>query len=390
MNGNAPRAFGGLPVRSYQNNLPPAAFLLPQRNSSWELGIETGLFNNRVNFEFTYYQAKATSQILSSNLAPSSGATSVTFNTGELENSGVEFVIHATAVHTNNFNWDITLNAAHNVNKVISLAPGIDEYPLQDLWGTNGVQMKVKAGQEYGTIYGYDYTYLNGKKVVAPVLDQTDHTTVVGTQYVTTADPVPIGNTNPMFTGGISNTFRYKNFSLYILTDCKIGGQIFSADYGAAMSEGIAPETTKERDGGGLPYTFPDGTKSNSGVILDGVFADGKPNTDVVNYMWKYAGQYAAWSNVKMPRSNEVFTNSWAKLRELNLTYSIPSKILKSTKIIQGLDVSLIGRNLFYIFTTLPDHLNPEAVNGIGNGQGIQWSEYPQTRDIGFSIKVKL
>ena len=250
--------------------------------------------------------------------------------------------------------------------------------------------MKVKAGKEYGTIYGYDYTYLNGKKVVQKVLDQTDHTTVVGTQYVTTADPVPIGNTNPMFTGGIANTFRYKNFSLYILTDCKIGGQIFSADYGAAMSEGLAPETLKERNGGGLPYTFPDGTSSNSGVILDGVFADGKPNTDVVNYMWKYAGQYAAWSNVKMPRSNEVFTNSWAKLRELNLTYSIPGKILKSTKFIQGLDVSLIGRNLFYIFTTLPDHLNPEAVNGIGNGQGIQWSEYPQTRDIGFSIKVKL
>ncbi|HEY4967003.1 MAG TPA: SusC/RagA family TonB-linked outer membrane protein [Puia sp.] len=390
MNGNAPRAFGGLPVRSYQNNLPPAEFLLPQRNSSWELGIETGLFNNRLNFEFTYYQAKATSQILSSNLAPSSGASSVTFNTGELENSGVEFVIHATAVHTNNFNWDITLNAAHNVNKVLSLAPGIDEYPLQDLWGTNGVQMKVKAGQEYGTIYGYDYTYLNGKKVVQQVLDQTDHSTVVGTQYVTTADPVPIGNTNPMFTGGIAQTFRYKNFSLYILTDCKIGGQIFSADYGAAMSEGLAPETLTERNGGGLPYTFPDGTKSNTGVVLDGVFANGKPNTDVVNYMWKYAGQYAAWSNVKMPRSNEVFTNSWGKLRELNLTYSLPSKVLKFTKVIQGLDVSLIGRNLFYIFTTLPDHLNPEAVNGIGNGQGIQWSEYPQTRDIGFSIKVKL
>ena len=390
MNGTAPRAFGGQPVRSYQTNLPPAGFLVPQRNSSWELGFETGMFNNRLNFEFTYYQTKATSQILNSSLAPSSGATQVTFNTGELQNSGIEFVIHATAVHTNNFNWDITLNAAHNVNKVISLAPGIDEYPLQDLWGTNGVQMKVKAGQEYGTIYGYDYTYMNGKKVVQKVLDQTDHTTVVGTQYVTTADPVPIGNTNPMFTGGISNTFRYKNFSLYILTDCKIGGQIFSADYGAAMSEGLAPETLKERDGGGLPYTFPDGTKSNSGVILDGVYADGKPNTDVVNYMWKYAGQYAAWSNVKMPRSNEVFTNSWAKLRELNLTYSIPSKALKFTKVIQGLDVSLIGRNLFYIFTTLPDHLNPEAVNGIGNGQGIQWSEYPQTRDIGFSIKVKL
>lgn len=389
MNGGAPQAFGGQPVRSYQSNLPPASFLEPQRNSSWELGIETGTFNNRLNFEFTYYQSRATSQILSSSLAPSSGASQVTFNTGELENKGIEFVIHATAVHTNDFNWDITLNAAHNVNKVISLASGIDEYPLQDLWGTNGVQMKVKVGEQYGTIYGYDFTYLNGKKVVQRVLDGSGSQTVYGTQYVTTADPVPIGNTNPLFTGGIANTFRYKNFSLYLLTDSKIGGQIFSADYGAAMSQGMAPETLVERNGGGLPYTFPDGTTSNSGVILDGVFADGKANTDVVHYMWKYSGQYAAWSNVKMPRSNEIFTNSWSRLRELNLTYSIPSKALKFAKIIQGLDVSLIGRNLFYIFTTLPDNLNPEAVNGIGNGQGIQWSQYPQTRSIGFAVKVK-
>ncbi|MBS1563583.1 MAG: SusC/RagA family TonB-linked outer membrane protein, partial [Bacteroidetes bacterium] len=145
-----------------------------------------------------------------------------------------------------------------------------------------------------------------------------------------------------------------------------------------------------ERDGGGLPYVYPDNTKANHGVILDGVFSDGKPNTDVVHYMWKYAGTSQAWSNVNtMPRSDAVFTNSWGKLRELSLTYSITGKALKGMKIFQGLDLSLIGRNLFYIFSTLPDHLNPEAINGIGNGQGIQWSEFPGMRDYGFSIKAR-
>jgi iron complex outermembrane receptor protein len=281
------------------------------------------------------------------------------------------------------------LNGAHNQNKVVSLADGVDKYQLASLWGNNGAMMYARVGENYGTIYGYDYTYLNGKKVVKKVMDNTG-TKVVGTQYVTTSDVVPIGNATPTLTGGVGNTLRYKQFSLYVLADFKIGGDLFSADYSAAIGEGLSPRTLKERNGGGLPYTYPDGTKANHGVILDGVFADGTANTDVVHYLWKYAGTSQAWSNVNaMPRSEGVFKNSWGKLRELTLTYSIPSKLLKNTKIFQGLDISFVGRNLFYIFTTLPDHLNPEAVNGVGNGQGIQWAQFPGMRDLGFSIKAK-
>ncbi len=390
INGTAPTSFGGQPVRGYQSILPPGGFLEPQRNQSFEVGLETGFLNNRIGLELTYYQSKSTSQILSGNLALSSGASAVTFNTGELANKGIEIILRATAFQQKDFSWNIVANAAHNTNKVISLAEGIDRYPLQDLWGTNGVQMYVKAGENYGTIYGYDYTYLNGQKVVKKVVDQSNPSKVVGTQYVTTADPVAIGNATPKFTGGISNTFRYKNFSLYILTDFKIGGEIYSADYAAAVGEGLSPSTLKERDGGGLPLTYPDGTSANNGVIIEGVFADGTQNTDVVPYMWKYAGSYVAWSNVKMPRSNAIFTNSWGKLRELTLTYSVPQTWLRKSKVIQGLDVSFVGRNLFYLFTTLPENLNPEAVNGVGNGQGVQWSQFPGTRDLGFSVKLRL
>jgi iron complex outermembrane recepter protein len=389
INGTAPGSFGGYPVRSLQSSLPPAGLLKPQRNTSYEVGTELGFFNNRLNVDVTYYSSKATSQILSAALASSSGANGITFNTGELSNKGFEFIIRGTPVQNKNLRWDITLNGAHNQNKVISLAEGVDKYQLASLWGTNGVMMYAKVGENYGTIYGYDYTYKNGQKVVKKVMDNTG-TKVVGTQYVTTSDLVPIGNATPTLTGGLSNTFRYKNFSLYVLTDFKVGGDIFSADYGAAIGEGLSPRTLKERNGGGLSYTYPDGSKANTGVILDGVFADGTPNTDVVHYLWKYAGTSQAWSNVNtMPRSDAVFENSWAKLRELTLTYSIPSKILKHAGIFQGLDVSLVGRNLFYIFSTLPDNLNPEAVNGVGNGQGIQWAQFPGMRDYGFSIKAK-
>ncbi len=389
LNAQAPSTFGGVPVRSYKASLPPADALKPQRNTSQEIGLELGFLQNRLGFELTYYATKSRDQILSSSLAGSSGATSVTFNTGELSNRGFEFIVRATPVRTQNFNWNIVVNGAHNKNKVIALADGIDVYPLQDLWGNNGVRMYVKAGEDYGTIYGYDYTYKNGQKIVEPIYSKTDPTKVVGSRYVTTPDLVPIGNAMPKLTGGISNSFRYKRVSLSFLTDFRIGGQIYSADYAASMANGTAPETLLERDGGGLAYTYPDGSTANHGVLFDGVYADGTPNKDVVHYMYKYAGQYGAWSNVAMPRSNAIFNNSWGKLRELTLTYSVPGKVVESTGFIQGLDVSLIGRNLFYLFTTLPNRLNPEALNGIGNAQGIQWAQLPGTREYGVSVKVK-
>ncbi len=390
LNGGDAQSYGGLPVRSLQTVLPPAALLKPQRNKSFEIGAELAFLNGRLSTEVTYYSSKATSQILSSSVASSSGASGITFNTGELANKGVEIILRGTPVLRNDFRWDVTLNAAHNQNKVISLADGIDRYPIADLWGTAGGFMYVMAGQNYGTIYGYDYTYKNGQKVVEPIYSNTGDNKVVGTRYVTTADPVAIGNTTPKLTGGLSNNFRYKRFSLYLLTDFKIGGDLFSADYGASIGHGLSPNTLHERNGGGLPYTYPDGTTANHGVILDGVYADGSANKDVVHYMYKYAGQYMGWSNVPMPRSNVVFENSWAKLRELNLTYSIPTELVKKTGFLQGLDVSFIGRNLFYLFTTLPDNMNPEAINGIGNANGFQWAQYPATRDIGFSIKARL
>jgi iron complex outermembrane recepter protein len=124
-------------------------------------------------------------------------------------------------------------------------------------------------------------------------------------------------------------------------------------------------------------------------VILPGVnAATDKPNTAVVNAWWKYAGNYQSWDNLPIVRSNAIFTNSWGKLRELALTYRLPAKAVKSTVIFQNLSVSLIGRDLFYLFTKLPDRLNPEGVTGTTNVQGMQFGELPGVRSFGFSVKA--
>jgi iron complex outermembrane receptor protein len=384
------QTFGGVGAVTVPSTLPSVG-IQPQRSRSFETGTDLGFFNNRLNVNFTYYNIYSYDQILPISIPASTGSNALTINTGALRNQGIEFTIGAKVVKTRDFSWDIMVNGARNSNKVVALSPGLDQIPIGSWFGSDGVSMNARVGDQYGTIYGLDYQYLKGQKVVNLLYGDGPNTgngPVIGAQYATTPDLVKIGNATPKLTGGIGNTFTYKNFSLYVLTDFKIGGQIWSGDYESIMGQGMAPETTWERDGHGLPFTFPDGTKANVGVILPGVTPTGETNTAVVNSWWKYAGNYQSWTDVPLVRSNGIFTDSWGKLRELSLTYRLPASVIRASKIFQNLSVSLIGRDLFYLFTTLPDRLNPEGLMGTTNVQGFQFGELPGVRSFGFSVKA--
>lgn len=392
-------AYNGQAAQTYPSNLKFPG-IQPQRSRQYEAGISLGMFNNRVNLEVTAYSMKTFNQILTNSLPMSSGFTTVQLNKGSLGNKGLEFIINASPVSTKDFSWNISVNGAHAQNKVLSLDEGVDGITLGSFFGGSGVSQRVKVGENYGTIYGKDYTYLNGKKVVKRAVNPQNQQLLsymvngqpqaAGTQWVLTPNEVPIGNSQPFMTGGIANTFRYKSISLYVMADGKFGGDTYFGTYAAAMGNGLLKETLKERNGGGLPMTYPDGTTANTGIIFDGVFADGKPNTDVVSYPWYYLGTYTSWNHLGVPRSASVFENSWMKLREVALSYQVPQDIVRKTKIFQNLSLSLIGRDLFYIFTTIPKGLNPEGVNGIGNMQGIEYSSMPRIRSFGFTVKASL
>lgn len=381
-------SFGGVPTNSIPETLSPEELGF-QTSQSMEIGTSLGFLNDRINLDFTYYSIRSKNQILSADIAPSSGAKGVTFNSGELTNKGIEFIVNAAVIQSPNFSWSLSLNGARNQNKVVSLAPGIRELRIADVFGNLGVFMRVTPGDSYGTIYGTDFERdENGNKQLYNVKDADGN--VYGTLYKVTQEPVAIGNAAPKLTGGLGNTLRYKNFSLYGMVDFKIGGDIYSFDHSTAMGSGISPATLVERNGAGLPYTFPDGTTANVGVIMEGYnIDDGRMNDRVVHPIYKYAGSYTGWTHLNRPRSLSVFENTWVKMREIALSYTISQKLIKRSGVFQGLQVSLIGRNLFYFYSSLPDHLNPEAINGTGNGQGLQWSGMPSIRSLGFGLKAQ-
>jgi iron complex outermembrane recepter protein len=279
--------------------------------------------------------------ILSAALPASSGASELTFNTGKLRNKGIEIIVSANPIRTKDLSWSTSLNFAKNDNIIEELAPGVREQWLGDVFGTLGAVMKVTPGQKYGAIYGTDFLLdAQGRKQVRNIKDGTG--AVVGTEYLITNEQVVIGNAAPKFTGGFGNTFKYKRFSLYALIDFKVGGDIYSVDHATAAGSGLLPETLLERNGGGLPYTYPDGSTANHGVILEGYNVDdNKDNSRVVNYMYKWGNMYAGWSHLNRPRSLSVFENTWIKFREVALTYDLPQKLISKAKLVQGLSVSL-------------------------------------------------
>jgi len=381
--------FGNVTTISRPSNIPPNNLTF-QTSESKEGGIALGLFNNRLNVDVTYYDIKSENQIMSSAISLASGASRVTFNSGELSNKGFEFIINANILRTTDFTWNASLNGAKNTNKIIALAEGVEEQQIATVFGSLGAFMKATPGDEYGTIYGTDFELdAQGRKQVLNIYDKADNTKVVGTQYKVSSDVQVIGNAAPKLTGGLGNNFKYKNFALSALIDFKIGGDIYSVDHATAMGSGLSPVTADARNGGGLPYTFPDGTSANVGMIMEGWNVDdGKANDRVITPTNYYGISYAGWSHLNRPRSLSVFENTWVKMREVSLSYSVPKSVLEKSNFIQNLTLSLVGRNLFYIYASLPDHLNPEGINGTGNGQGLQWSAFPSIRSIGFNVKV--
>jgi iron complex outermembrane receptor protein len=171
------------------------------------------------------------------------------------------------------------------------------------------------------------------------------------------------------------------------VVDTKWGGDIYSGTYVTSLQTGQSPSTLLEREGGGLPYTDPSGVTSNIGVILPGVHQDGTPNTTVVHYYYKYMPNAGGWG--KIISTPGILENTWVKCREIAVSYTIPSDLIKRLKIFQELSLSIVGRDLFYFYTTLPDHINPEGVMGAGDAQGFEWASMPGTRSFSFQISAK-
>ena len=329
--------------------------LKPERTNSWEAGLEMSFFNNRLGFDFTYYQTRTKDEILPLSVSGTTGYIYKYVNSGEIENKGFEFGIHATPIKNHNFEWNTNLVLSHNKNKVKSLADGVDYYRITS--APFMVEIGAMVGEEYGVIMGTDFVYdENGNKLV----DENG-------LYMATDGNQVIGHIFPDFTGGWTNSFRFKNFDLSFQLDFSKGGQFFSTTYLWGMYTGMFEETAANN-------------VRETGLISEGYTLDGTPNTTVVSARDYYENFYTG------PASQSLLKSDYIKLREVNIGYTFN---LKPQWFVKSLRLSAYGRNLA-VWGPDVKHFDPEMiVTGSGNIQGVEGGATPMVSTYGLTVNLK-
>jgi len=372
--------FGNIPMQSTGTSNMNAN-LKQERTKSIEGGLEVQLFQNRLGFDVAYYLSNTYDQILPLSVSSSTGYYYQYINSGQLRNQGVEVSLKATPVKTRDFTWSTNLNWYKNWNKIVSLYTDASGKPVtnyQIATFQQGVSLNASVGHAYGDLFGTDYVYApNGQKVVG----------ADGFYEINANSNNVIGNIQPKYKGGWSNTLTYKNVTLSFLIDYSIGGDIFSLDMAYGLATGLYPETAGLND---LGNPVRNSLETGGGLILPGVVkqADG---SYVANSQRIDAGVYSDGLYVggyyRSPNKAFVYDASYVKLRELSVSYNVPKKFIQKTKVIKDCSVSLTGKNLWIIYKNLP-YSDPESIMTSGNIQGFQVGALPALRQFGAKLNL--
>jgi len=330
--------------------------LKPESTQSIELGMELKFFNNRLYTDFTFYKTNTFDQILNAPVDASTGFNFKRTNVGEVQNKGYELLVGGTPIQTSDFYWDASINLAKNNNQLVSFIEGTDSYLFTNY---QSFAVKTKVGGYYGDIYGRDYVYHDGKIVVnqngLPIA----------------SEETLLGNYQSDMTGGLSNTFGYKNIELSFLIDFRKGGEAYSMTHRELGQRGSIVQTLEGREGMVLDAFV------NTGTEEAPVFVTNTTEINSENY----------WSALAGIEKAHIQDLSNIRLRELSLSYSLPSEMLDNS-FFRSISLSLVGRNLFFL-SKKADGVDPEASVAIGNnGQGAFYYNMPSTRRFGFNLNV--
>jgi len=352
--------------------------LKPEISTSFEVGTEMRFFAGRVGFDFTWYLTNTKNQIMDLATTMASGYSSKIINAGCIQNKGFELSLFATPI-SGAFTWDIVANISRNRNKVVELTDGIEEI---NIGGAEGVNYYARVGDQLGDMYARTYEKVpDGEHAGEPVVTDDGEYNRLPTYEV-------IGNYNPDFMVGLTNTFSYKNFTLTALIDWRQGGDFYSYLIKNLLSDGRTESTLFGRDAetGGLAWVD-GGISRHDGMIVPGWRKDGSNwvANDIITSPENYYGT-VYWDFNEF----STFDASYVKLREVALDYRIPRKYIEKFHI-DGLSVGIWGRNLL-TWTAAGEGVDPEtATNYTGSTitPGIGGWSLPGARTFGFKVGLE-
>ncbi|RKD92024.1 SusC/RagA family TonB-linked outer membrane protein [Mangrovibacterium diazotrophicum] len=331
-----------------------ASDLKPEDVRSIEIGGEFHFFNDRLYTDMSYYDITSKDLIMNVPISKSTGYSYMKENVGEIRNKGFEMMLGGVPVKTDDFTWDVSVNFATNKNKLNELIEGTDDYTFSTI-NSGNVIVKATVGGGFGDIYGTTWEKDDDGNIL--VLDN-------GKPQVS-SDKVLLGNYQPDWTGGMTNTFSYKNWKMSFLIDARFGGEVYSGTDAAMDAAGTSKRTLAYREGG---------------VVVDGMLDDGSANATSIS-----AEEY--WGAVSSIASEYVYDQTNVRLREISLIWNLPSKWLENT-IVRNASIGVIGRNLFFFYKDT-DNFDPEASYSVSSfSQGVVYYPLPTSRSIGFNLNV--
>ena len=336
----------------------PFEEMKPEMSLSIEVGTEWKFFGSRLHVDFTYYQTHTKNQFFK---LPAKDGDEYAYryvNAGNIQNTGVELMIEGTPVEIKNFSWKTGINYAFNKNKVVRLHAELPVFQYGPYGFSSSYAMKLKKGGSFGDIYGKAFK----RDADGKILYEKDGEHQGLPMIEGDGNTVKVGNANPDFTLGWTNTFSWKGLVLSLLVDGRYGGKVLSQTQADMDMYGVTKVTGDARDKG---Y----------------VMLEGQKITNVKGFYKSIVGGRAGVTEYYMYDATNF------RLRELALGYTFPKRWMDATKFFRDVQLAFTARNLFFIYKKAP--FDPDLILSTGNdNQAIEVYGMPTTRSMGFSLRV--
>jgi len=342
--------------------------LKPEKQKSFEVGTELHFLNDRINLDLTYYNSKNEDQIIPVPVSYTGGLSTYYTNAGTIRNTGVEIEMNVTPVKAKDFTWNMIFNWSRNKSKVLAINKGITEILFYD---ELRISSKLVVGGSVGDLYGQPYQRnQDGRLLIA---DNPSATSSYGLpQY--SSSIVKVGNGLPDWVGTVNSSFTYKRWTLSGLLEYKAGGDMYDVTMRNSIRNGVLKITE-------LRYKQ---------VVFDGVkMSDGKTKNDIPVVLDRnnYYNAPAAFSNVADVLVQDA---SWLRLRNVSLSYALPSNWLVKTKAIKGASVGVTATN-FILWTPYKGYDPQSTAYSSGyNVYGFTGSNIPNFSSIIFNLNINL
>ncbi|HEK22346.1 SusC/RagA family TonB-linked outer membrane protein [Mucilaginibacter sp.] len=352
---NLNNSVNGVPTAGFSSQLPNL-FLAPFRLKELEAGLEMKFWGDRLGFDLAFFSRRTKNEIINANIDWSTGYTNRYIGTGSTQNRGIEVEIHGTPVRNSSFSWTPSLNFTYVKNKIIQTDGITNDNVSLGTYRPLNANLALVAGLPGPQILAYDYQR------------DAKGNIIIGDNGIPVQGALkPMGSTIPKMYGGLNNSFNYKQFNLGFLIDYRFGAKVLSATEYYSIFRGLNKSTLPGRE---------------TGVVAQGVLANGQPNTLNVPAQTYYQGLARNIS------ASNVLNGDFIKLRQVTLGYTFNAAALRGTPF-SSIGVSAVARNLWTIMKHTKN-IDPES--GFSNDvryTGIEGTSLPFTRTYGLNLNFK-